>query len=160
MAADHRLQVQQVVSATVSSKVDTDLSPKVDIKIIRQVSYDYACKALSPTVSSLVSALTPTLNKEPDAMDTITADHIIAEFAALGIAAYWDYPGYVSAADATGRILCIGQANGSWGVDVYASEADAVLGVPATSEELPEANVRLLVNHALVVANRVAVGQS
>ena len=93
-------------------------------------------------------------------MDHITADHIIAEFAELGIAAYWEYPGYVSAADATGRILCIGQANGPWGVDVYASEADAVLGVPATSDELPEANVRLLVNHALVVANRVAVGQS
>ena len=103
----------------------------------------------------LVSALTPTLNKEPDAMDHITADHIIAEFAELGIAAYWEYPGYVSAADATGRILCIGQANGPWGVDVYASEADAVLGVPATSDELPEANVRLLVNHALAVANRV-----
>ena len=93
--------------------------------------------------------------QSPDAVGHITADHIIAEFAELGIAAYWEYPGYVSAVDATGRILCIGRANGPWGVDVYASEADAVLGVPATSDELPEANVRLLVNHALVVANRV-----
>ena len=93
-------------------------------------------------------------------MDHITADHIIAEYAELGIAAYWEYPGYVAAADTIGRVLYIGQANGSWGVDVYASEADAVLGVPATSDELPEANVRLLVNHALVVANRVAVVQS
>ena len=88
-------------------------------------------------------------------MDHITADHIIEEFAALGITAYVEYPGYVAAADATGRILCIGQANGPWGVDVYASEADAVLGVPATSDELPDTNVRLLVHHALVVANRV-----
>ena len=93
-------------------------------------------------------------------MDHITADHIIAEFEALGMTAFWEYPGYVAAVDTIGRVLCIGQANGSWGVDVYASEADAVLGVPATSEELPEANVRWLVNHALVVANRVAVVRS
>ena len=89
-------------------------------------------------------------------MNNITADQIIAEFAELGITAYWEHPGYVAAADATGRILCIGQVNGPWGVDVYANEADAVLGVPATSDELPETDVRLLVNHALAVANRVA----
>ena len=90
--------------------------------------------------------------------NNITAHQIISEFAELGITAYYEYPGYVAAADVTGRILCIGQANGPWGVDVYASEADAVLGIPATSDELPETDVRLLINHALVVANRVVVG--
>ena len=90
-------------------------------------------------------------------MENITADQIIAEFAELGIAAYWEHPGYIAAEDAIGRILCLGQVNGPWGVDVYASEADAVLGLPATSDELPEADVRLLVNHALAVASRVHV---
>jgi hypothetical protein len=87
---------------------------------------------------------------------SITLESIVSEANEFGLSASIEYPGFVSVTDAAGRVLHIGTANGSWGVDVFATTTEAADGVPPREgDELSGDTASQLVAHALAVANRV-----
>lgn len=89
-------------------------------------------------------------------MNNITLQSFVDEAKECGLTASIEHPGCVHVNDAVGRLLVIGDVNGPWGVDVYASDDAAQQGVPADGDDLQGDDARTMFAHALVIANRVA----
>ena len=92
---------------------------------------------------------------------TITLAAIEAEAREISLDASEEHPGVIHITDGAGRFIIIGQLasdGDEWRADVYPNRAAVEAGdQPSESDELTGDNVRVLVAHALQIANRVPV---